>query len=130
MSGPAGRCSEVLWCSAARAGCPSGHVSVVSRLLGPRQLLVTQANWVPGELDEDQLVVDVSERNDWTEVRVWWPPIGQLGAHAYPAYGFIQPPVPETRDELTKTARTAANIAVSSATGRPPPRARQIALGQ
>lgn len=108
---------------------PSGHVSVVSRLVGPRQILVTQANWVPGVLDEDQLVVDVSERNDWTEVRVWWPPVNQLGSHAYPAYGFIQPPMPATHDELQRTVRTAANLAISSSVGRPPPRARQIASG-
>jgi hypothetical protein len=109
---------------------PSGHVSVVSRMLGPRQILVTQANWVAGELDEDQFVVDVSPGNDWTEVRVWWPPINQLGAHAYPAFGFILPPVPATREELARTTRTAANIALSAGTGRPPPRARQLSAVQ
>ncbi len=108
---------------------PSGHVSVVSRLLGPRQILVTQANWVAGELDQDQLVVDVSEDNDWTEVRVWWPPVGQLGVHAYPTYGFIDPPVPATREELTRTTKVAANLALSAGTGRPPPRARMMAGG-
>ncbi len=108
---------------------PSGHVSVVSRLVGPRQILVTQANWVAGELDEDQLVVDVSPGNDWSEVRVWWPPISQLGAHAYPTFGFILPPVPATREELARTTRTAANIALNAGTGRPPPRARQLANG-
>lgn len=106
---------------------PSGHVSVVSRILASRQVQVTQANWVPGELDENQLVVDVSERNDWTAVRVWWPPIGQLGSHVYPTYGFIYPPEPETSEEIARTASVAARIAVGSATGRPPPRARQIA---
>ncbi len=108
---------------------PAGHVSVVSRVVGPRQVLVTQANWVSGELDEDQLVVDVSPDNDWTEVRVWWPPINQLGAHAYPAYGFILPPVPATTEELARTTRTAAALALTAGTGRPPPRARQLAAG-
>lgn len=106
---------------------PSGHVSVVSRILAQRQVQVTQANWVPGELDENQLVVDVSDRNDWTAVRVWYPPIGQLGSHAYPAYGFIYPPVPVTTEELARTTEIAANLAISSAHGHPPPRARQIA---
>ncbi len=108
---------------------PSGHVSVVSRLVGPRQIQVTQANWVHNELDEDQLVVDVSERNDWSAVRVWWPPVGQLGAHQYATYGFILPSAPASHDELHMTAAVAAELALSSSSGRPPPRARQVAKG-
>lgn len=105
---------------------PSGHVSVVSRLLGPRQIQVTQANWVHGALNEDQLVVDVSERNDWTVVRVWWPLVGQLGSHEYATYGFILPPTPATHDELANAAALAAQLALSSNFGRPPPRAREL----
>ena len=105
---------------------PSGHVSVVSRLLGPRQIQVTQANWVHGELDEDQLVVDVSERNDWSQVRVWWPPVGMLGSHEYATYGFILPSMPASHDELANTATLAAQLALSSNVGRPPPRARLL----
>lgn len=108
---------------------PAGHVSVVTRLIGPRQLAVTQANWVPGELDQDQLVVDVSPSNDWTEVRVWWPPARLLGSHEYSAYGFILPPSPASREELETATPIAASIAVSSATGRPLPRARMLARG-
>lgn len=108
---------------------PAGHVSVVTRLIGPRQVAVTQANWVTGELDQDQLVVDVSPANDWTEVRVWWPPSGLLGSHEYSAYGFILPPAPASHDELEQATPIAAQIAVSSATGRPLPRARMLARG-
>jgi len=108
---------------------PSGHVSVVSRLIGPRQIQVTQANWVHGELNEDQLVVDVSERNDWSAVRVWWPPIGQLGAHQYATYGFILPPIPTSHDELSNATPLAAQLALSGNVGRPAPRARQMAKG-
>jgi surface antigen len=105
---------------------PSGHVSVVSRLIGPRQIQVTQANWVHGELNQDQLVIDVSERNDWSAVRVWWPPVGQLGAHEYATYGFILPTTPATHDELAHAASLAAQLALSSNFGRPPPRAREL----
>ena len=105
---------------------PSGHVSVVSRLLGPRQIQVTQANWVHGELNKDQLVVDISENNDWSTVRVWWPPVGQLGAHEYATYGFILPANPATHDELANAASLAAQLALSSNFGRPPPRAREL----
>ena len=87
---------------------PSGHVAVVSRLLAPRQLLVIQANWVHDQLTEDQLVVDVSPRNDWTELRVWWPPTGTLGTHLYAAYGFIVPPAPAGHDQLRRAALPAA----------------------
>lgn len=102
---------------------PSGHVSVVSRILDSRRVLVTQANWVPGELDRDQLVVDVSEDNDWSLVRVWYPPVHKLGTHAYPTYGFIQPYRPATPGELERATMPAARFALDTR-GRPPPRAR------
>ena len=86
----------------------SGHVSVVSRVLGERRIHVIQANWVPDELDMDQLVVDVSEANDWSAVRVWYPPSGQMGAHVYPTYGFILPLAPTTHDTLAGAAEPAA----------------------
>ena len=90
------------------ARLPSGHVSVVSRLLDRRHILVIQANWVPGELAEDQLVVDVSPRNDWSRVRVWYPPTGQLGTHPYATYGFIAAPAKLTHDVLLVRAVPAA----------------------
>jgi surface antigen len=105
---------------------PSGHVAVVSRLLAARQVLVIQANWVPDELTEDQLVVDVSPRNDWTEVRIWWPPTNSLGSHTYPAYGFILPATPVTHEVLRRAAWPAARLALNAGTGRPPPRARGL----
>jgi surface antigen len=87
---------------------PSGHVSVVSRVLDARHIHVIQANWVPDELDEDQLIVDVSPRNDWTAVRVWYPPADQMGTHEYATYGFILPPAPLGHDALAARAQPAA----------------------
>jgi surface antigen len=87
---------------------PSGHVSVVSRVLDARRIHVIQANWVRDELDEDQLIVDVSPHNDWTEVRVWYPPADQLGSHTYATYGFIVPPAPLGHDALASRAEPAA----------------------
>jgi len=101
----------------------SGHVSVVTRLVGPRQLQVTQANWVAGQVDEDQLVVDVSSGNDWSEVRVWYPPVDQLGNTVYPAHGFIHPRRPATYAELARATPAATRYALDT-TGRPAPRAR------
>ncbi|MBU6498692.1 MAG: CHAP domain-containing protein [Rhodospirillales bacterium] len=105
---------------------PSGHVSVVSRILTPRQITVIQANWEPGELDEDQLIVDVSEQNDWSAVRVWYPPLNQLGAHVYAAYGFLAPPFPATHQQLLRAIRPAATYGLIDARGRPAPRARLV----
>jgi hypothetical protein len=96
------------------ARLPSGHVSVVSELLGSRQIHVTQANWVSGEMDEDQLVVDVSEMNDWSAVRVWYPPVEALGASTYATYGFILPPHPLTHEILARSARPAAARALGA----------------
>jgi surface antigen len=87
---------------------PYGHVSVVSRVLDDRHIHVIQANWMPDELDEDQLVVDVSQGNDWSEVRVWYPPADQIGSHAYATFGFIVPPRPFGHDALAGRAEPAA----------------------
>ena len=70
---------------------PSGHVSVVTALRSPREIDVTQANWVHGRIARSEPVVDVSPSNDWTAVRVWWAPLGQLGSGTYPTFGFIAP---------------------------------------
>lgn len=94
------------------ARLPAGHVSVVSRLRGPRRIDVIDANWVPGELERDQAVVDVSAANDWSLVRVWYPPLRQLGIHVYGTYGFILPPTPVGHDTLASAADAAASRAV------------------
>jgi len=33
--------------------------------------------------------VDVSPRGDWSQVKVWYDPIRDLGNTVYPTYGFI-----------------------------------------
>ncbi|HVH78684.1 MAG TPA: hypothetical protein VM782_04790, partial [Stellaceae bacterium] len=67
-----------------------GHVAVVSRVLGPREVLVDQANWVRGRVTTAMSVVDASPQNDWTSVKVQF-----AGTHGRenPTYGFIYPPV-------------------------------------
>jgi surface antigen len=70
-----------------------GHLSVVSRVVSAREIRVDHANWAngaqKGRITLDQPVVDVSPGNDWSMVRVWYPPVNNLGATAYPAAGFI-----------------------------------------
>jgi hypothetical protein len=69
---------------------PDGHVAVVSRVLSDRRILATHANWVRHQISEDVPVVDVSPGNDWTRVRVWWPPTNQMGVTEYATFGFIE----------------------------------------
>lgn len=91
----------------------SGHVSVVSRVISSREILVTQANWVRDRVTEDQPVVDVSPANDWSMVRVWWPPSSQMGIANYPAHGFIHASRPKSRDELIAATPGAVQVALA-----------------
>lgn len=69
-----------------------GHVAVVSKVMDDRRILIRHANWsAPGAIEEDVLAVDVSEEGDWSEVRVWHSPTGQMGARVNPTFGFIYP---------------------------------------
>jgi surface antigen len=69
-----------------------GHVAVVSRVINAREVEVDQANWwgpgMYGGVARNIPVVDVSEANDWTAVRVGLGESGQFGS-VYPTYGFI-----------------------------------------
>ena len=76
---------------APHGGMSVGHLAVVTAVKGPRKILVTQANWLPHRIEHGQPVIDVSPRNNWTEVRVWYPPAHALGRTTYPTYGFILP---------------------------------------
>ena len=70
---------------------PYGHVAVVRSQLSSREITVDQANWVHHRVTAGEPVIDVSDANDWSQVRVWWNPTGSMGATTYPAYGFISP---------------------------------------
>jgi hypothetical protein len=76
------------------ARLPAGHVAVVNAQVSPREIRVTQANWVRRRITRDEPVIDTSPENDWSQVRVWWEPIGAMGASTYSTYGFIAPAGP------------------------------------
>ena len=96
----------------ARSGrLPDGHVAVVTRVLSARQVLVTQANWVHHRVTADQPVIDVSAGNDWSVVRLWWPPSGQMGIAEYAVRGFIQPDRPASHDQLIAETPHAVRLA-------------------
>lgn len=90
---------------------PSGHVAVVSRVLSRREIMVTQANWVHHRIGQDQRVIDVSPNGDWSAVRVWWAPSGQLGTEVYRAFGFVRPDRPAGHDQLIAATPAAVRMA-------------------
>jgi surface antigen len=67
---------------AASGAMPKGHVAVVSKVIDERSVLVDQANWVRNRITEDTLVVDVSARGDWSQVRV---------ANGHGSFGRVNP---------------------------------------
>ena len=69
-----------------------GHLAVVTRVLGPREVLAEHANWLNrGMIHRNVPLVDVSPANDWSQVRLWYVPGNHLGGRTYPAHGFIHP---------------------------------------
>jgi surface antigen len=75
---------------AASRSMPVGHVAMVSKVVSGREVLLTHANWsYRGGIERNVRAIDVSPNNDWTDVRVWYGPIGDLGLRSNPAKGFI-----------------------------------------
>jgi len=68
---------------------PLGHVAVVSELVDDRMLRVDHANWRRNKVSLGMSVIDVSENNDWSRVRLESNP-GAYGS-VYPINGFIRP---------------------------------------
>lgn len=71
---------------------PMGHVAVVSHVEGPRVVRIHHANWPVGgrrgAVSQGIAVVDVSDRNDWSAVRVALGHNEDFGS-IYPTHGFI-----------------------------------------
>jgi surface antigen len=87
-----------------------GHVAMVSKVLNDREVLLTHANWSRrGGVEKNVIAVDVSERGDWSRVKVWFAANNGLGSSTYPVNGFIyagdapqaEPIAPQTIAPLT-----------------------------
>jgi surface antigen len=77
----------------ATGGMRLGHVAVVTRVVNSREIEIDHANWwgpgaSKGGVSRGVSVVDVSENNDWSAVRVGLGHTGGYGS-VYPTYGFI-----------------------------------------
>ena len=90
-----------------------GHVAVVDSVATDRVITVDHANWSQinghrGQIEENVTMVDVSDKGDWSAVKVWYDPIRDLGTTVYPTYGFIH-------QDQTAIALAAAYHGVQSA---------------
>jgi hypothetical protein len=92
-----------------------GHVAVVTRVINPREIEIDHANWAGRGVALSVPVVDVSENNDWTAVRVGLGGRESFGS-VYPTYGFIYDR-PDTGNMVTPITVPAVQQALN-----PPPR--------
>lgn len=87
-----------------------GHVAAVSRVIDSRTVLLRHSNWSPingrrGQIEDNVRAIDVSENNDWSEVRVWFDPIQAIGGTHWPVQGFIYNRPSRRLDEGSVLAR-------------------------
>ncbi|NWH09460.1 MAG: CHAP domain-containing protein [Alphaproteobacteria bacterium] len=82
-----------------------GHVAVVTRVIDSRTIIIDHSNWLnDGRLHLDTPVIDVSRKNDWSEVRVWNIPGSKFGPRTYEVMGFILPrPLPQFEEASAST---------------------------
>jgi hypothetical protein len=78
----------------ASGGMSRGHVAVVSRVVDARTIHIDHANWGGpgirrGSVMRGVVVMDVSDRNDWTAVRVQVGHAGTSFGRTYTTHGFI-----------------------------------------
>ncbi len=91
-----------------------GHVAVVTAVVDSRTIQIDQSHWNANGISRNVSVVDVSENNDWTAVRV---ELGRQGTYGsiYPTYGFIY-----ARPDTTGRIVTARGDVVAPRLGRAP----------
>lgn len=101
-----------------------GHVAMVSQIVSDREVLLTHANWSRrGGIERNVRAVDVSAAGDWSMVKVWYAPQGDLGTSSYPTNGFIYSghgaavPAVDGRgsDESEMNETRLANLAIAKA---------------
>jgi surface antigen len=74
------------------AGPNHAHLAVVRELVSTREIKVDHANWFnDGQVYVGDPVLDVSNDNDWTMVRIWNIRTSAWGTRDYPVQGFIGP---------------------------------------
>ncbi|MDB5735672.1 MAG: hypothetical protein JWP16_1131 [Alphaproteobacteria bacterium] len=91
-----------------------GHVAVVRTLVSAREIRVDHANWLnDGSVYVNNPVMDVSDANDWSTVRVFNIKTGGWGIKLFPVQGFIG----SSRDSSPDDGDGAGSDLVASAKG-------------
>lgn len=91
-----------------------GHVAAVSRIVDARTILISHANWSDrGKIEKNVTAIDVSPKNDWSQVRVWYAPIGNLGGSHWPITGFIYNSKPGKNEKIERSLTSEAKPAKS-----------------
>jgi len=108
-----------------------GHVAVVSQVLTDRIIQVTHANWSiiagnRGKIEKDVTVVDVSPKGDWSQVKVWYDPVRDLGSTVYPTYGFIYQQAQGAAKSAAQQVAAVAAQAAASASQSPASASAQV----
>jgi len=98
-----------------------GHVAVVTQVLTERVIQISHANWsriggTRGQIEKDVTVIDVSPAGDWSQVKVWYDPVRDLGSSTYPTHGFIYQDAAAVRT-ASSGFTTAQNTAIAVAQG-------------
>jgi hypothetical protein len=68
----------------------------VQKRLDQRTLLIDHANWSRiaghrGRVERSVRVLEVSPHNDWSQVRVWYQSVSDVGQTIYALRGFVYP---------------------------------------
>lgn len=93
-----------------------GHVAAVSRIVDTRTILISHANWSDrGKIEKNVTAIDVSPRNDWSQVRVWYAPIHNLGGSRWPITGFIYNSKPGKNEKIERSLTSEARTTKTSA---------------
>lgn len=103
-----------------------GHVAVVTKVVNRREILVDHANWAPGrgKVAYAVPVRDVSPRNDWTQVRVWFRPGAQYGTRVYRTDGFVYD---RANSGAPERGPRLVSLRMDAVGGRAPTRHHQVA---
>lgn len=101
-----------------------GHVATVVKVIDRRTVLLDHANWSPvngrrGQIERGVKAVDVSARGDWSEVRVWYAPLQDLGTTHWPVAGFIYADGSPDRPKLETRFAAAATPASQALPSKP-----------
>jgi hypothetical protein len=109
-----------------------GHVAAVRKIVNNRTLLISHANWstiggARGHIENDVMVVDASEANDWSRVRVWYSPTNALGGTEWPLRGFIYPAKVRSLSEGNKAVVSLLGYAPKPSVRPSPPTVAQVA---